>query len=395
MQISNMNRLLFFVLACIFAGCAVLPPLHKSKLIGVFHLIEIANFDEAKKAVEEMIEDEKSAEWPRTWYARGLLCHNAYIDGMKRNDRKKFELYPDQLFVAYESFEKALALDNKGALEKQIAPKYVILANEFQKSGTNHYNRANYKAALRAFEKALTITLSPILTVQTDTNLIYNAALAALGANEREKAIGYLSTLDEYNYSPNVSHLLFTTHLEQGDTLAAIKMLAGGVEKYEENKDLILLLVDTHFNLGQIEKSLKILDKASKNDPSNHIFPFTKGLLYQKTEQYNPAILAYFKAFELAPEDLSVHTNIATCYYNIGIEIEEKARTLNNSRDVLEEKAKSATAFESAAEWLNKAYDLGTENQAIIVQLHQLFKLLNITEKAKILEGKINQTGNN
>jgi len=90
-----------------------------------------------------------------------------------------------------------------------------------------------------------------------------------------------------------------------------------------------------------------------------------------------------------------VHTNIATCYYNIGIEIEEKARTLNNSRDVLEEKAKSATAFESAAEWLNKAYDLGTENQAIIVQLHQLFKLLNITEKAKILEEKINQTGNN
>jgi tetratricopeptide (TPR) repeat protein len=390
-----MSRLLILIIAVFFVGCAVIPPLHKSKLIGVFHLIEIANFDEAKKAVEEMIEDEKSMEWPRTWYARGLLCHNAYIDGMKKNDRKKFELYPDQLYVAHDSFEKALALDRKGSLEKQLAPKYVILANEFQKSGNNHYNRANYKEALRAFERALAISLSPILTVLTDTNLIYNAALAALGARERERAIELLGTLDSYNYSPNVSHLLFTTHLEQGDTLTAVKMLTKGVEKYEDNEDLILLLVDTHFNLGQTEKSLHVLDKASKNNPSSHIFPFTKGLIYQKTEQYNQAILSYFDAVSLAPEALSVHTNIATCYYNIGIEIEENARTLNNSRDVLEEKAKSAAAFESAAEWLNKAYDIGTDNQAMMIQLHQLYKLLNITEKVKSLEEKINQTGNN
>lgn len=385
-----MNRFLILIFAVFFVGCAV----QKSKLIGVFNLIETAKFDDAKKAVEEMIEDEKMSQWPRTWYARGVLCQTAYQDGIKKNDRKKYELYDDQLYVAYDSYEKALSLDRKGSLEKQLAPRYVLLANDFREMGRKHYTGEKYKEALRAFEKALQITQAPFLALQTDTNLIYNAALAAIGSRDHDAAISYLGRLDGYSYSPNVSHLLYSEYLVAGDTLSAEKVLARGIDQYEENEHLVLLLADLLFNIDSVEKALSILDKAAENEPEKHVFPFTKGLVYQKTEQYIKAIGAYEAAAGLAPEETIIYVNIATCYYNIGVEIEEYARTLNNNREVLEEKTRSASAFESASAWLEKAFDRETTNQAVLVSIYQLARLLNMTERANSLEGRINSAFN-
>lgn len=108
-----MKRLFFLVF--ISFSCSVLSPLQKGKLISVFHLIEIAQYEEAKKVIEEMIKDKTYQKWPKTWYARGIICQNAYQEGIKKKDKKKTELYPNQLFVAFESFEKALSLDKRGA----------------------------------------------------------------------------------------------------------------------------------------------------------------------------------------------------------------------------------------------------------------------------------------
>ncbi len=385
-----MKRLFF--LTFIFFGCSVLTPLQKSKFIAVFHLIEIADYEEAKEVIEEMIIHEEYAQWPRTWYARGLLCQTAYQAGIRENNRKKYELYPNQLYVAFDSYEKALSLDTRGVFEKQLAPRYVHLANEFQRMGENHYNNEKYKESLRAFEKALKITQSPILTVQVDTNLIYNTALAAVQSKENEAAIKHLSRLDDYHYSTNVSHLLFSTYLEKGDTVAAQKTLEEGIDKHEDNGDLILLLVDLHFKSDNPEKSLALLTSASIQNPSKYIFPFTKGLVYQKTEQYTKAIDAYEKAVILAPEELLTYVNIATCYYNIGVEIEENARMINNNRQVLEEKERSAAAFESAVTWLNKAFEKEPDNQTVVNKIYQLFEMLNLSGRANSMWEQFDRT---
>jgi tetratricopeptide (TPR) repeat protein len=377
----------FLLLAVILAGCSVMPPLYKSKFIAVFHLIEISNYPEAKQVVEELVEDEKFSQIPRTWYARGLLSQTAYQEGIRKNNRRMYELYPDQLFVAYESFEKALALDSRNTMKKQLAPRYVLLANDFQKLGTQHYNAKRYKEALRAFEKALTITESPILTVETDTNLIYNVALAAIESKEDDKAFMYLNRLDAYNFSTNVSHLLFTAYLERGDTLAAESVLREGVEKYEDNEDLYLLLVDLNFKQGNMEGALEILDAAAIRNPDSHVYPYTKGLIYQKSNQYIEAIDAYMLAVDLAPEEFMIYANIATCYYNIGVEIDENARQLTSIIQVASEKARSKAAFESATFWLGKAEEVKTENHSEFLKLQQLLKRINISDRAVQSEG--------
>ncbi len=370
----------FIITAIIFTCCFNILQAQRSKVISLFQLIETAKYDEARTAIEEAVESEKTADWAVTWYARGLLCQTAYEKGIEKNTKKHYELYPDQLYVAYESYEKALKLDSRGRMEKQLAPLYVLLANDFQQLGEKRFRDKQYKEALRAFEQALQINRSPILTVEIDTNLIYNTALSAYEGGEWEKASDYLSQLNQHQYDPNVSHLLFTVHLEREDTTAAIELLTEDIDRYEENEDLVMLLVDLLFRTDDTKKAIVTLDTASVRDSSNYIFPYTKGLIYQKTEQYRKAIDAYKRSVELAPEEIKIYINIGTCYYNLGVDIQEHARAISNNRTFLEEQAKAKAEFALSVKWLEKALEKDPGNQMVIEKLHTLYNVLGITD---------------
>ena len=255
--------------------------------------------------------------------------------------------------------------------------------------GEQHYKSRKFKDALKAFEHALHINQSPILSVQLDSNLIYNTALAAYESKEWEKAITYLSKLNRGNYSTNVAHLLYTLYLKKNDTLMAETVLVESVKSYDDNKDLVLLLADLLYVMNEIERAVAVLDSACVRDSSNYIFPYTKGLVYQKSEQYSKAISAYEESILLAPDEAKIYLNIGTCYYNIGVEIDVNARTITNNTEFLEEKAKSAAAFDAAVTWLEKAYDLDSKNQKVIKMLYELYSVLGITDKVKDMENLI------
>ncbi len=377
------------VLNFLLSGCAIFTPLQKAQLVPVFHLIETARYNEAKVAVEELISSEEAAGWPRTWYARGLLSQKAYREGMSKNDKKLFELYPDQLYVAFESFEKADSLDKNGRLDKQLLPRYVLLANDFQKAGEKHFSNREYQEALRAFEHALDITQRPQFGLKADTNLVYNAALAAYEARKWEKAADYLARLHEYGYSPNVAHLLFNACLAKGDTLAGKNVLREGIEKYNDNETLVLLLAEIHLLREEYSSAVLVLDQAILRDSTNFVYHNTKGIIYQHIEDFENAIAAYKVAIELAPDEHMTYLNLATCYYNIGVDIEESTRTMTNISLVLLERQKSTAAFEQAVYWLDQVYDKEPDDQQVLRRLHELYRMLRIYDKVLSLEQKI------
>jgi tetratricopeptide (TPR) repeat protein len=378
-----------FLLTFIFWGCSVLTPLQKSKLLTVSNLIDASKFGEAKIVVEEMIADRESASWARTWYLRGVLCQTAYQEGVKKNDRNLFELYPNQLYVAHESFEKALSLDKGGRLERQLAPKYVLLANDFQKIGDNDFRAKRFNDALKAFETALKITQSPIISIETDMNLIYNAAVSAYESGDWDKAINHLNKLHRNKFSVNSTHLLFNAKLEKGDTLTAIRIMNEGIARYSNNEDLVLLLTDLHYNRKNINEALKTLDEVISKNPTNYRFLFTKGLVYQKSAKYSDAIDVYSKAHSLEPNDPMVHINIATCYYNIGVEIDVNTRSISNSRIVMEEKAKSTAAFDSAIMWLDRIVEKGVNDPVAISKISDLYRALRASDKANSIGNQL------
>lgn len=383
-----MKKLIF--LTFLITGCSALSPLQKGRLISLFHLIETAKYSEAKEVAEEMIEGEESSQWSNTWYARGLLCQNAYVEGKKKNDTKLSELYPDQLYVAFESYEKARRLDNRGRLERQLAPRYVQLANEFQNKGVGHFNNKNFSESLRSFEQAFIIKQSPILTVETDTLLIYNTALAAYESENQDKAIHYLSKLHDFRYSVNATHLYFKTVLKTGDLPTAEKILRDGVSFYDHDETMVLLLSDFLFDSGDNYGALQILQDALKKQPLNPQFHYTRGLIHQKMEQYDVAIEAYNEVVKISPENAMAHLNIATCYYNRGVEMEETARSLTNNTAVKEERARSKEAFQEAVKWLDNANQQDPDDETVIARIYELYTLLRENEKARMIEERIN-----
>lgn len=336
-----------------------------------------------------MISDSESSQWARTWYLKGLLCQEAYNKGVKDNDKELTRLYPNQLYVAYNAYEKARSKDRRGKLEKQLAPKYVLLANNFKNLGENHFKEKRYQDALRAFDYALKISKNSILEIELDNNLVYNAALAAYKGENWEEAIKHLKHLHKENYSTNATHLLFNANIENEDTLAAREVMLEGIEKYDDNVEMVLLLTDILFASGSSDEAIDVLNKEIEKNPSNYKFYYTKGLVYQKLMEYDNAIDSYTTAIVHAPKEPMIYYNLAACYYNIGVDIEEKTRTLTNNRRVVELRAKSAEAFDTATDWLDKASERAEGNSEVLTKIYNLYRALRINDKAEKIEEKI------
>ncbi|MDF1571238.1 MAG: tetratricopeptide repeat protein [Bacteroidales bacterium] len=338
----------------------------KSKVIAAYQLIETGKYEEAKTFIEEASSDDKTLGWPKTWHARGLLCQTAYQKGLEEKDMKKCQLYDDQLYVAYDSYENARKLDRTGRMDDQLAPLYVLLANKLLKEGEKKYAVEQYKDALKAYEHVILINNNPIVQAETDTSLVYNTALAAYMSRDWDKATGYLEQLNGYGYSSNIPHLLYATHLAKQDTLAAEEALIDGIHRYDDNEDMVLLLVDLLLRTDDADRAVTVLDTAAKTQPENYIFPFATGLVYENTKQYDTAITSYKDAIVLAPDEPILYVNIGTCYYNTGVKIQAEARQITNNREFLKEKARSEAAFESAREWLKKAEEKDPDNEKVI-----------------------------
>lgn len=159
-----------------------------------------------------------------------------------------------------------------------------------------------------------------------------------------------------------------------------------GIQKYDDNKELVLLLVDLLYKMNDADEAISILKNALQKDSTNYIYPYTIGLLHQKREEYKQAIDAFKTALLLPSDTVKLYTNIGICYYNMGAEIEEKVRTISNNYRYLEEKEKSAKSFISATKWFEKAYEMDKNNQEVISRLKLLYIVLDNREKLYKLE---------
>lgn len=378
-----MKRLVLILVVIFAGGCSVFTPLQKSKFLTVHHLTETRDYADAKVVIEEMIESGEFSEYPRTWHLRGVLAQTAYRD---RNQN----LYTDQLYVIFESFERYHELSGNDRTRSQLKPRYIQLANDFQRLGEREFRNRNYNQALKAFEHALLITRMPALSIPEDKSLVYNTALAAYESQQWDRAEKHLGKLHRHGHSTNATHLLYKTMLAQDDKDAARKVLMEGVGKYDDNEEIIMLLVDFLADNQDEAAALDVLREAISNDPDNHNLYYTKGLIYQRTGRYNDAVLSYFDAHERDPEHLMTYVNIATCYYNIGVEIDEESRTLVNQAEVNEMRIKSEAAYESAVTWLDKVYEKQPDDRSVLSVIYDLYSRLRLTDRARNIENNIN-----
>ncbi len=378
-----MKRMLFIAA---LMGMTMIISGQKSRVLSVFQLIESEKYDEAKEAIDLAVWNDKTSRWHRTYYAKGLLCQKAFEAGFEKGDIKKTNLYPDQLVVAYDAYEKALQLDSRNRIASAIAVQYYALANDFQNLGEKYYLKKDYSKAVEAFEHALLLSKSPLLSVVTDTNLVYNTAMAAYEARQWDIAISYLIGLNDDAYSPNTALLLYSAHVNNGDSLLAEQVLFDAEERYKSEETIVLQLVDLLVGTGRAEQAVAILDTASSRRPENYYFPWTRGLVFQQLKLYDQAIVSLSQASTLAPGEVRIYYNLGICYYNIGVSINESARQIKSNLEYKSARREAMEQFREAVKWLEKAFELDPADQQTISKLNQLYYRLQMTEKQKTME---------
>jgi len=379
-----MHRVVFSSLVII--GLSLTVSAQRSRVVSANNLIDSEKFEEAKVAIDLAVLNDKTSEWHRTYLAKGLLCQKAFESGFDKEEEKKIELYPKQLFVAYDSYEKALELDSGRRTRAVVQTQYHLLVNDFQKLGKRHYERREYTLAMKSFEHALLVGKSPLISVEIDTGLIYNTAIAAYESKNWDKAILYLTGLDEDAYSSETTLLLQKAYLSVNDSLAGEHVLKDGVEKYNYDRTIVLQLTDLYVEAGRWEDAIALMDSSVLHKPENHFFPWTRGLLYQNREMYEPAISDLVLASELAPDEVDILYNLGVCYYNMGVELNESALRIRNNSQYKAVRAEALSNFDEAVKWFEKAHRADPQHQATIQKLYQLYSRMEMNEKRKEMQ---------
>lgn len=375
-----------FIAITLLLGLGISLSAQKSKVIAVGQMIDAEKYDDAKEAIELALLSSKTSKWPRTYFTKGLLCQKAYEAGVKGKDPKKTNLYPNQLFLAYESYEKALELGGNDRLQSTIRQNYFLLDNDFRSLGEEHYKRGEYEASLNAFEHALLIGKSELLSTKTDTNLIYNTAMAAYESENWGKAIEYLTGLHEAGYSVSASLLLAISYSESGDEIHGEEVLIQGLDLHHYEDTIVMYLVNQMVGAEKMESAIDILDRAIEAKPENFRFYWARGLVYQELNNNEEAIKSFQIAIDSSPRSAELYYHIGVCYYNMGIDLRESALQISENDSYLKVRKQYLEKFREAVKWLEQSYELNPNNQETLSTLYNLYDQLQMNEKQESLE---------
>ena len=387
MKRTTILLVLLFAVTCVFA--------QKGKVTSAQSYKEAGNLAKAVSTINEAVDatnpkTQSSINWAGTWEARGEIFQALY----KSKDENIKKLSEDPLTVAYDSYMKALALDEKDKFSKSVKIKLTLLISDIQNQAVTAFNEEKYDKALKSFEQIMAIEHTPVFKADdknaVDTAIIFNAGLAAYNALNYDKAIEYYKDAAKYKYSGARTYdLISASYMQKKDTLGALNTLKEGLNAYPGNSTILVQLINIYLNANKVDEALKYLDMAISQDPKNASYYFAKGTLYDKLQKQEDAIQCYLKAIEFKDDYFDAYYNLGALYYNRGVKQIDVANAIpsNQPQKYEEEKNKADAEFNKAVPYMEKAHAINPTDKFTMESLKTLYYRLKMLDKhAEIVE---------
>ncbi|HAQ20981.1 MAG TPA: hypothetical protein DCR40_17370 [Prolixibacteraceae bacterium] len=374
----------------------------KGKVTSALSNKETGKLDKAIVAIEEAIDatnpkTESSINWARTWEVRGEI-YQAVFQSKDENYKK---LHADPLAEAFKSYQKAIELDSKNRLSNSVRIKLQLLIGDLILQAETAFNAQNYASAFSSFEQILAIENTQVYKAespeQVDTVIIYNAALSAYNAKLYDEAIEYFKKATFYKYNKAQTYeRLSESYLSKKDTAGTLDALQQGLKVYPGNSAILVQLINIYEKGNRLDEAMKYLDLAISNDSNNESFYLFRGILLARMNKPEEAIKSYLKAIELKPGNFDAFFNLGIVYYNLGvIQIDVANSVPTNQPEKYEtEKNKADLEFKKALPYLEKAYELKTDDSSLLEALKNGYYRLKMLDKYEAmieLLKKINQ----
>jgi tetratricopeptide (TPR) repeat protein len=387
MKRTTILFVLLFAVTCAFA--------QKGKVTSALSYKEAGKLDKAVEAIEETIDatnpkTEGSVTWPRTWEVRGEI-YQAVFQSKDENYKK---LSADPLTVAYDSYMKALQLDDKDRFSKSVKIKLTLLIGDLTNQAVAGFNEEAYEKAMKSFEQIMAIEQTPVYKAEdpnaVDTVIIFNAGLAAYNAKQYDKAIDYYKQAAKYKYNGAKTYsLIANSYFQKKDTVGALQVLQDGLKEYSDNGILLVEVINVYLNANKIDAAMKYLDIAIAQDPKNASYFFAQGTLYDKLQKPEEAANSYLKAIEFKEDYFDAYYNLGALYYNKGVKQVDVANLVpsNQPDKYEEEKNKADIEFKKAIPYMEKAHEINPTDKFTLESLKTLYYRLKMLDKhAEIIE---------
>jgi tetratricopeptide (TPR) repeat protein len=338
------------LLAVVIVFTVTLAHSQKRKVNAADAYLENGNIEAAEEMMENVYDHKRSFDWPKTYIVAARLATAKYME----------EKNIDLLKKAFDHYMKAMELNEK---------------------------------ALVAFENVLKINDLEMFQeddVPLDTVMVYNTGLAAVNAQNWEKAAQYLKKAFENDFGGGdvVIHL-HQAYEHMQDSSKMVANLRAGIEKYPDDVRLITELVNYYLVTGDDEKALTFLNRGIERDPDNKLLIRARGGLYDKSGEYDKAIEDYKRALEIDPNYYEPLYNIGVIYYNKGLDQMNAANDETEHEKFQAEKAKADSIFKKSIPYMERAHKVMPDKKSAIEILKGLYYRFEMDDKYEEMNKKL------
>ena len=333
---------------------------------------------------------EKSINWPKSWIVRGDIFQKIYV-----STNSEFKALSDNpLQEAYDSYLRAVELDEDNRYSSSIKLQVQLLRNKFANQAKVAYDAKDYGTSSKAFEMMIKLDNIDIIKADNpnfiDTSTVFNAGYTAYLAKDFDRAIEFYNEAAKYDFNgANMYSSIAHVYIEKGDTAQSIETLKSGIEKYPNDVNLLIQLVNSYLN--EPEKGIEYLDRAIAQDASNEQFYFVKGVFLEKLKKFDEALESYQKAADLKADYPEPWYNMGIVWYNRGVEQLKVANAVptNKPKEYEAEKAKADEFFKKALPFLEKAHEIRTDDTFTLTALRELYYRLQMMDKHAEVDAKL------
>lgn len=342
----------------------------------------------------------------------------------------------DKLNLAGDAFGKVLELDPKSTNGIDAEAGFLNLRDALINSAILDQNAKENSLAAKKLFRAYSVS-------KQDTSVLYYAAGNAVNAREYDNALAYYQELLDLNYT-GIEVEYFANKKETGEkqkfnskterdlvcesgafinpvdsksdskrgdvlrNMTLIYVSTKDSEKAkelmtkarEENPDDIALMraeAEMYYNDGDMVGYKKIINEVIRKDPDNPELYYNLGVASKKNNEIEAAMKFYDKAIELRPDYVEAIINKADLILSKEGGIIEEMNSLGTSNadyDRYDElKEIKNNIYIEALPYLEKASNLRDTDVDLIRTLKNIYSLLAMDDKAKLMQSRLDELG--
>ncbi|MBD3638196.1 MAG: tetratricopeptide repeat protein [Crocinitomicaceae bacterium] len=362
---------------------------YKSNLMQGDYETAVAELKDAKEFIDKSYVHEDTKDDPKTLMYYGMIYINIPMAAQLAGDEELKNVDVEKAFTeALAALKRSKEVDEKGRYHEDIDQFCNQLRVQSAQLGVKMYEEEKWGEAASALLTAA--TFADVMGITDSLNYYYGGLAAfqvdtlmedAAEAFGKTVEMGYLPSSSTYYYSQSLQNL--------GKNEEAEAMIKKQIQRYPNNKDILVELINFYIGTDRKEEAIKALNDAIELDPENVQLIYTAGTIYENMDDFENAEKSYLKALEINPKDGNVLSALGGLYFNKGADLNNEANTLEFGDPNYDSMvAESKEFFKKSVPYLEQAVDASPEECTYKVALRDAYGKVGDVEKFKDMKQK-------